>query len=346
MLLKRILVLPILLSALMLLAIGCGGGQKEEAKSIEQIRQEEGIPVKVDVVKLQHFNKYYSYFARLSGIKEATKGAAVGGKIEKINVRVGSNVTANQVVVQMAEDNPGLQYIQAKAAFENAEKTYQRMKVLLAAGETSQANFDGAEVQYLVAKQNMDAQRQLLYVEAPFAGTIVDIMVNEGDNVKSETHLFTVSLLSRVKANLWASSEEVRNIKKGMSAIVSCGGKEHYGKVTEVAMVSDPYKQAFSVEVQFDNRARELMCGVTNEIKILTYENPKAVVIQRSLVNTDENGTYLFVAENDKAVKRYVSNGNDSGLDYEIKTGLIPGEKIITQGSALLEDGKKIKVIK
>ncbi len=346
MLLKKILLLPVLLSALMFLSTGCGGGEKEEAKSIEQLRDEEGIPVKVDVVKLEQFNKYYSYFARLSGIKEATKGAAIGGKIEKINVRVGSNVAANQVVVQMAEDNPGLQYIQAKAGFENAEKTYQRMKTLLAAGETSQANFDGAEVQYLVAKQNLDAQKQLLFVQSPFAGTIVDVMVNEGDNVKSETHLFTVAILNRVKADIWASSDEVNNIKKGMRAILTSNGKEYYGKVTEVALVSDPYKQAFSVEVQFDNNKHELKGGVTSEIKILTYENPKAVVVKRNLVSKDDNGTFVYLVENDKAVKRYISNGNDSGLDYEVKTGLKPGEKIITQGTALLEDGKKIKVIK
>ncbi|PJA99620.1 MAG: efflux RND transporter periplasmic adaptor subunit [Ignavibacteria bacterium CG_4_9_14_3_um_filter_36_18] len=345
MVLKRFFLLPIL-TALLFLSPGCGGGPEEEAKSIEQIREEEGIPVKLDVVKLQPFEKYYSYFARLSGVKEATKGAAFGGKIEKINLRVGDNVAQNQVVVQMAEDNPGLQYIQAKAALDNAEKTYLRMKKLLEAGETSQANFDGAEVQYLVAKQNVDAQRQLLFVQSPFAGTIVDIMVSEGDNVKSEAHLFTVAQLGRVKAEVWASSGEVREIKRGMKAFVECGGKQHYGRVTKVAMSSDPYKQAFSVEMEFDNSKRELMCGVTNEIKILTYENPKAIVVPRSLVNKDEHGTYVFIEENEKAVKRYVSNGNDSGLNFEIKTGLKPGEKIITQGIALLKDGKKVKVIK
>lgn len=344
MVLKSFFLLPVLLSTLLFLSTGCGG-KPEEAKSIEQIREEEGIPVKLDMVKFQPFEKYYSYYARLSGVKEATKGAAFGGKIERINFKVGDNVAQNQVVVQMAEDNPGLQYIQAKAALDNAEKTYLRMKKLLEAGETSQANFDGAEAQYLVAKQNVEAQHQLLFVQSPFAGTIVDIMVSEGDNVKSEAHLFTVAQLNKVKAEVWASSGEVREIKRGMKAFVECGGKQHYGTVTKVAMSSDPYKQAFSVEMEFDNGKRELMCGVTNEIKILAYENPQAIVVPRSLVNKDENGAYIFIEENGKAVKRYISNGNDSGLNYEIKTGLKPGEKIITQGVALLEDGKKIKVI-
>lgn len=343
--LKRILLLPVFLSAIIFLTPGCGGGPEEEAKSIEQIREEEGIPVKVETVELKPFAKYYSFYAKLTGVKEAIKGAAVGGKIEKILFKVGDNVAQNQVVVRMAEDNPGLQYLQAKTGFENAEKTYLRMKKLLDAGETSQANFDGAEAQYLVAKQNLEAQGQLLFVQAPFAGTIVDVMVNEGDNVQGDTHLFKVAQLNRVKAEIWASPEEIRDIRKGMKALVICGGKEYAGTVTKVALASDPYKQAFSVEMEFDNGKHELLCGVTSEVKVLIYENPQAVVIQRSLVNKDDKGTFIFVEESGKAVKRYISNGTDSGLDYEIKTGLKPGEKIITQGTALLEDGKKVKVI-
>lgn len=343
--LKRILLIFVLISSGLFLLPGCGSGSEQEAKSIEQIRQEEGIPVKVETVELKPFVKTHSFYAKLSGIKEATKGAAVGGKIENILFKVGDNVAKDQVVVRMAEDNPGLQYLQAKAGFDNAEKTYHRLKKLLEAGETSQAAFDGAEAQYLVAKQNLEAQGQLLFVQAPFAGTIVDVMVNEGDNVKGDTHLFTVAQLGRVKAEIWASSTEIREIKRGMKAVVICGGKEYSGVVTKTALTSDPYKQAFSVETEFDNSNRELLCGVTNEVRIITYENPSAVVIPRSLVNKDGNGTYVYVEENGSAVKRYVSNGNDSGLDYEIKTGLKPGEKLITQGTSLLEDGKKIKVI-
>jgi membrane fusion protein, multidrug efflux system len=345
MILKKIIIVLLFLFAATLIMTGCGSGPEEEAKSIEQIREEEGIPVRVEIVKPQSFKKYYSFYARLSGIKEATKDVSVGGKIEKINFKVGDNVAKDQVIVRMAEDNPGLQYLQAKAGFVNLEKTYFRLKNLLEAGETSQAAFDAAEAQYLVAKQNLESQSQLLFVQSPFAGTIVDIMVNEGDNVKKDTHLFTVAQLNKVKAEIWVSSSEIRDVKIGMKSAVVCSGKEYYGKVTKAALSSDPYKQGFSVEMEFDNSKHELLCGVTNEIKILTYENPEAVVIQRTLANKDENGSYIFIEENGKAVKRYIINGMDSGLNYEINDGLKPGEKIITQGTALLEDGKKVKVI-
>ncbi len=327
------------------LFLGCGNEEKANAKSMEQIRAEEGVPVKIDILKTQPFRKYSSFFAKLSGIKESTKGAMVGGKIEKINAQVGSYVKKNQVIMEFAEDNPGLQYEQAKNAFDNAEKTYQRMKALLEAGQTAQANYDGAETNYLVAKRNYESLKQMLFVESPIDGIVVDIKVREGDNVKGDTHLFTVAQLHKMQTKIWASESEVRDIKKGMKAETEFNGEKFMGKVTEVAMAADPYKQAFYAELEFDNSKKELFSGVTQEIRILTYENNNAIVIPRNIVMNDEKGTYVFVDDKGNARKRYITNGNDSGINYEVLKGLNKGDRIIVEGISLLDDGAKIKLI-
>ena len=88
-----------------------------------------------------------------------------------------------------------------------------------------------------------------------------------------------------------------------------------------------------------------MLCGVTSDIKILTYKNNKAIVVPRNLIMNDEKGNFVFVEDNGIAKKRYVTNGNDSGIDYEISNGLNPNDRLITDGTALLGDGKKIKVI-
>jgi HlyD family secretion protein len=88
-----------------------------------------------------------------------------------------------------------------------------------------------------------------------------------------------------------------------------------------------------------------LRSGITNEIKILTYENPNAIIIPRNLVINDDKGSYVFTASEGKAVKKYISNGNESGLYYEINKGLQPGEMLVVKGGSQLEDGIKINVI-
>jgi RND family efflux transporter MFP subunit len=340
--LKYFLIIVILFFSL--LFHSCGSDE-QQAKSMEEIKTEEGIPVRVNIIDTQPFEKYYSFFSKLHGIRETTKAALIGGRIEKINVRVGDYVRQNQVIIEFDETNPGLQYEQAKTAFHNAERTYERLKALLEVGETSQANFDAAETQYLVAKRNYEALKQVLNIEAPFDGVVVDIKVNPGDNVKNEAHLFTVAQLHKMRARLWASESEIRQIKRGMTAEMIYNEKKYTGKVVDVSLAADPFKQAFYAEVEFDNPKRELKSGVVADIKILTYRNPEAIVIPRNLVNNDDKGMFVFTVNGEIAIKKYISNGADSGLDYEVKEGLTKGDKLVVQGGAFLDDGVKVKVI-
>ncbi|MEJ5262753.1 MAG: efflux RND transporter periplasmic adaptor subunit [Ignavibacterium sp.] len=318
---------------------------KPETKSMDEIRNEDGIPVQVEEVKYQPFDKYLTFFSKLTGIKEATKASIVGGKIERINASVGDYVREKQVIVEFDIYNPGVQYEQAKSAYENLKKNYERVKALLDAGETSQANYDAVETQYLVAKRNYESVRQMLFIEAPFDGILVDMKVNVGDNVKGDVPLFTVSQTNKMRSKIWVSEKEISQFKKGMKAITEYNGQQFVGRVVEISLAMDPAKQAFFVEVEFDNPKGIIKSGVTNEIKILTYEKPNAIIIQRNLVNKDENGYYVFVVENDKAVKRYITNGNESGLFYEVSSGLQVGDKLVVKGASQLEDGSRVKVI-
>jgi len=323
---------------------GCSR-QQTEARSMEQIYNEDGIPIRVDTVRYQTFEKSLSFYAKLSGIKEATKSAVIGGKIERINARVGDAVTANQVIVELDQASPGFQFDQAKAAYENAEKTYHRMQAMLEAGETSRANFDGAETQFLVAKRNFETQRKMLYVDSPFDGTIVDVKVRTGDNVNGDTHLFTVAQLDRMHARLWVTEREVLQMRPGMRATAQFNGKSYEGTITEISLSADPFRQAFYVDVEFDNPNRELLSGTTITINILVYDNPKAIIIPRNLVMRDTQGQFVFVEENQTAVKRYITNGNDSGINYEVSDGLYAGDVIITHGASMVDAGRRVQIV-
>jgi RND family efflux transporter MFP subunit len=328
-----------------LFVFGCGNRSNEDARSMEQIHTEEGMPVKVETVAYKPFQKYLSFYSKLTGKKEATKGAMTGGKIEKINARVGDYVKENQVIVEFDTDNPALQYEQAKTSFENSKKNYDRTKTLLEAGETSQANFDGVETQYLVSKRNYESLKQMLFVESPLDGRIVDLKVNAGDNVNKDAYLFTVAQTNLMRAKIWVSEKEIGQIKKGMKATAIYNDIEYPGKVTDVSMGVDPARQSFYVETEFSNPKNELMNGITVEIKVLIYENLKAIIVPRNLLMNDEKGHYLFTENNGKAVKIYTENGHESGIYYELSKGLKPGDRLVVKGAELLENGTSVKVI-
>ena len=189
-----------------------------ESKSMEQLQVENGVPVVLEKVVPQHFEKVISFFGKLSGIKQSINGAMIGGRVEKINVKVGDHVKKGDIIMEWPTDAPGGKYEQAKATFEMSGKNYERMKQLLSAGEISQANFDGVETQYEVDKRNFELQQQLHKLEAPFDGVITNIAVKEGDNLDAKAPAYTIAQLYKMRTKVWANEDEIYQIKKGMKA--------------------------------------------------------------------------------------------------------------------------------
>ncbi|MBU1097952.1 MAG: efflux RND transporter periplasmic adaptor subunit [Bacteroidetes bacterium] len=328
-----------------ILFTNCSDEEKVESKSMTQIQTEEGIPVSLQKITEQNYSKDLKFFGTVRGIRESIEGAAIGGRIEKINYKVGDRVKKGDVVIEFPQDAPGSMYQQAKSAYENSSKNYERVKALLAAGETSQASFDGIQTQYLVDKRNYETQKQMLFIEAPYDGVITGFMVNEKNNVASKDPLFSIAQLNKVRVRVHATEDEINEIKKGMKASLMNNDKEVLGKVVEISINADPRTQSFYAEAEFDNSNYTLKTGVTVDVKINVYSNSKAIVVPRNLIKEDKGGKYVFVNQNGNASQRYIKTGKESDIYVEVTDGLIAADYLIVKGASRLNNGTKLNVI-
>lgn len=304
------------------------------------------IPVRVKKIERQKFDQYLTFYSKLTGRIENTKTSMLADRVEKIFVRAGQYVKEGQIVLQFPTDNPSLQYQQAKVAYDNALKTYNRFKELLKSGETSQQNYDNVETQFLVAKRNYEALKQIIFIEAPISGYVSNIYVTEGQQVDIGKPLFTISVLDKVRAIAWANEKEIQYLKIGMNGQIIWNGKEYPCKVISVAMKMDDAMKGFRVEFEASNPNLELKSGVTVEIRLKIYENPNAIVIPKVLVEKDSQGNnFVYVEENSVAKKRFIQLGRTSGVEVEVLSGLNEGERLIIEGNHLVDDNIKVKVL-
>ncbi len=318
-------------------------GKNENSKSMQEIYSEKGIPVITKKVKPTKFTLYLNYNATLTGYKQSFASAMVGGRIDKINVKIGDYVKKDSVIIQFPLDAPSAQYEQAKAAYELAKKTYNRMKNLFDAGGISKQQLDQAETQYKVSKANLNAVAQLLKVRAPISGYVTAINVHETDNVRRETILATISQTNKLKARIWVNEDEIAKIKKGDPAFAIWNNIKLKGKVTETDEAVNPKHNAFGVNLLFENPKNRVKSGVIAEVKILVYKNPNAIVVPRRLLSKDKEGYYLYVAEDNFARKRYVQVGKGEE-QREIVSGLNEGDNLIIKGAKMVYDNAKIRV--
>ena len=115
-------------------------------------------------------------------------------------------------------------------------------------------------------------------------------------------------------------------------------------KVTFAAKAIDPTSRSFAVEVKLPAR-KNIRPNMTAILKIVNYQNNKAISVPVKAVQKSELGDYVYVAEGGLAKRRNVKLGAIYGGNVEILSGLTAGEHLITEGANDLEDGARIKVL-
>jgi len=336
--------LMILFVLVALLFLGCAKQEKVESKNMEQIYKEEGIPVEVQIIQPETFIKELSFNASVSGIRQSAAAAMIGGRIEKVHVKVGDYVKKGQVMFEFPEDAPAGQFTQAKSAFELANSTYVRMQNLYKKGGISKQDLDGVETQLKVAEANLDAVLQMLKVRAPIDGYVITVNVRETDGVHNEDVLAFVSQTKQMKARIWATEGEIAQIETGQIANLNWNNITLKGKVTEVAIAMDRGRNAFAVDLIFDNNQNLCKSGVIGEIAINTYSNDEAFVLSRSSVKSDLDGKYVYKVIDNEARKIYVEIGQENG-GFEIIDGISTKDQVIVKGLNLVYDGAKVKIV-
>ncbi len=342
---KRQFTFVTMLTLFIALHSGCTK-KKSDAKSMEQLHKENGIPVRVETVQQKPFTIEHSFYAVLSGIKESDASAMVADKVDKIHYDVGDAVRRNAVVISFPTDNPAAQYYQAKVGYEHAEATLKRMKNLHENGGISLQDYEGAETQYKVAKANWAAVKQTVKVKAPISGVVTSIKVQESDNVHPGDVLFTISQTSKLKSKLWVPENQIQDITSGLRVTASWNDVMLEGEVTQVDMSLNSHEQAFGVAVEFDNADGAMMNGVNASIQVYVTSDSETIIVDRKDVIKKENQYFVFLAEKGLAKATQVELGKTHGIQAEIVSGLRPGATLITEGQLLLTNGSKIKVMK
>jgi len=333
------------LPALILVGLlGCRGGDLE-TRSMEQIYEQEGVPVRVETVRPTSFIQEMEFTATLTGIEESSAFAKIADRVDRITANVGDYVTKDSVIVTFPTDNPTARYSQARVQYENAAATYGRMQQYFESGGLSRQELDNATAAFRVAEANWDAVQQSVLVRAPISGVITRLNVRESDNVDDEEELFAVSRTDRLKAQVWVPESEIGNFSEGLAARAVWQGIELEGEVVQVDRSVNKRRQAFGVVVELENPQSRVKSGVTGAVSIVTYRTDSALVTARKNLLKDHRGEYVFVVNDQAAAKRYVTLGRSHLLSVEITGGLATGDQLVTEGQINLEVGARVKIL-
>lgn len=172
-----------------------------------------------------------------------------------------------------------------------------------------------------------------LVVRAPISGQLSFIQATPGQQVGGNNKIGEIKVLSQYKIHTSLSEYYIDRVTTGLPATILYQGKRFPLKITKV--VPEVKDRSFDVDLVFgDEMPDNVRVGKSYRVQIELGQPEEAVVIPRGNFYQATGGQWIYkVSEDgDKAIRTPITIGRQNPQQYEVTTGLQPGDRVITTG--------------
>ncbi|MDX1672556.1 MAG: efflux RND transporter periplasmic adaptor subunit [Balneolaceae bacterium] len=352
MLFRRYLYLSLI--PVLLAATGCTPSEKQSPPE-ELVKT---VNVETTEVEPQLFERFLRLVGTVESQNDVLVSAEVAGRIENYLVGKGERVRKNQTIAkiddaQLLREKERLEALteQSRENFQRLERIYKQDKI-------------GSEMDYLNAKYTYQQNRAALEavkvsldkttVKAPFEATVERKMVEEGEMVSPGVPMARLIGLNRLKITAGVPSRFSGTVHTGDPVQVWFDFENsdtlNY-PITFVGQSIDKQARTFEIEVTLpDNSANEYKVDMVANLMVRTLVQEDAIVVSHEYIYQKDNSNVVYIAEENSdgdlvAREQPVILGKTYRNDVVVETGLNPGDRLITVGSAFLEDNMRITIV-
>lgn len=291
------------------------------------------------------------------------------GTLLSLNFVEGQNVKAGDLI---AEIDPRLyqatldQNIAKKASDEavlaNAKLDLVRYTTLLASKAATQQQLDTQkatvaqdEAQVKLDQATIDSARTSLsycHITTPISGRTGIRVTDVGNLIHATdtTGLVTVSQIQPLDVLFTVPQQQLARINRASSggtlkveAIDNDGTSViDKGKLDVIDNTIDQTTGTVKLRAVFPNAQLELWPGAFTNVRLLVETLRNAVTVPVAAVQRGPKGPFVFLADQDKAVMRPVTLGQQDDKEAVVTAGLAAGDVVVTTGFSKLADGSRI----
>ena len=209
--------------------------------------------------------------------------------------------------------------------------------------EQAQTDAAGADPQVIAdTKEGKPTARVEGLIRSPLAGTVVERPITPGQLLQAgSTNCFIVADLSRVWVIAHIFDSDLASVHVGDLADVTTGlsSRNLSGTVENIAAEVDPTTRSVAVRVAVNNPGDFLKRQMYVQVHIRDRQETDALLVPVSAVLRDEeNLPFVYVTQRDGSFARQrVTLGYRSGDQYDIPSGLKPGQQIVVDGAIFVQ---------
>lgn len=349
----------ILIPAIGMLA-SCGSPDEATVQEIDPVK------VQIATAKAVKDTRVITVSGKVEAGNSANISTRMMGNVTGVMVRPGDKVnqgdlllTISSVDLQAKKAQVTSSIIQAKSAYENAEKDYNRFKILYEKGSASEKEFENMGTRLDMAKAGLEAARQMQKeveaqfaysnIRAPFKGVVANTFVKAGDIANPGMPLVTVEGTSKYEATVMVPESQIAHIQVGAPAqvLIKSNNRAIAGKVKEVSPSAKNTGGQFLVKIDLPETQGVLPGMFVNadiEVENADAVSTSPLVDKDALIHNGQlTGIYALSSDN-KAILRWVLTGKEREGNIEVLSGISEGEKYIVKPESKLFNGAQVVI--
>lgn len=366
----------IVLSISTFLMFGCSSS---EQTTQNQATESAAANVSVYTVQAQSINLVENLPARVQAFRVAQIRPQVGGIIEQVLFKQGSEVNAgqslfkiNSAIFQANVNSNKASLNKAKAEVVRLKLQLDRYQQLLPSNAISKQEYNNVQAQHRQAiadveqlkatltRQNLNLQYAT--VRAPISGKIGSILVTEGALVSQgdSNAMAVIQQIDKVYVDVKQSISEFEQLQndiengtltanqQGAVEILNSQGQPYpvTGKILFSDSNVDPETGDVTIRIEVNNPDRKLLPGMYVRASINRASIANALLVPEQAIQRDPSGKAQVVVINKQSIGeiRPVELGQQHEGFYVVTQGLKGGEQIVVEGLDRVTPEQKLNV--
>jgi multidrug efflux system membrane fusion protein len=328
------------------------------------------VPVTVAPVVKQTVPVQLAAIGNVEAYSTVALKARVDGQIVEVNFKEGAPVKKGEVLFRI-DPRPydaALRQAQANALRDAAgrdqarsqERRYQELLEKNFVSKEAYAQIrTNAETAAAVAKASEAALEQarlnLEYctIRSPLEGFVGKVLLQAGNLVKANdvNPLVVINQVRPIYVNFAVPEQSLPEVRKRMAdaplevEVLPADPKQSRprGRLIFVDNAVDPSTGTIRLRAQFANEDAALWPGQFVNVSVRLYEEPDALIIPSTAVQSGPEGPYVYVVSEEMTAElRRISVRRTEGERTIVANGVAPGERVVTRGQLRL--GPKVRV--
>lgn len=264
--------------------------------------------------------------------------------------------TANLVILdEIGEKNLGIETVEAEeTTFEETIFALGRIEVLPGKRAVVSSRIPGRAYSVLaLPDQKVDENEELMWVEsrqpgdpppkvmleAPISGIITQVNVAVGQPVSPDDSLIEIVDMSVVEASAQVPEHLASKLKKGIKAHIRVPGfpnKVFEAQLAHLGAYAEGESGTIEAAFHVPNPEMLLRPKMRAEFSIVAGSRENVMSIPRTAVQGDVASRFVYIKDYDLKhayAKTTVQLGEENHELVEVKSGLLPGDEVVTKGA-------------